>query len=787
MGGLALAAATAVHAVEPQHEYRKRIESAQTLTALTDQLMGEQVSLYNGATEFVATDIDLPGNDGLPVRLSRRLRIELFPVGNGGPWNANLRGAGDWDVDVPYIAGNFASGANGGWPATRCSQSSVPYVAGFNSTEFWQGTQVHVPGEGDRAMLMLQGVQVPQPTDGVQRRWTTRERDMFACIPMRSGLDGEGFAMRTTSGLEYHFDVGVSRNVGQMSKPIAGVGTYHVSRYRQYLLASRIVDRFGNSVNFQYDGDGRPTRIEGSDGRLIQLTYTNGQLTSATAHGRTWQYQYAGAWLSRVVQPDGHAWQYAATGTLTPSYATWDGNSNATCTEQPPEIEAAYTLSITHPSGTVGAFAFANQRHYRAGVHASECQQHHASGGGVVGGTYYYTLGTPNFFDVMSLQRKTLTGTGLPTLEWAYAYGGSYQALWGSRNSPATYPCASCPTEKTATVVQPDGTVQEYRYGFLYALNEGRLLGSRTRAAGGTVLRTESTTYLAEADAGSQAFQPRYGTIINGDDPSTAAVRPVTQQVVEQDGAQFVWQAQGFDAFARPTQASKSSNLVGATARTEVNAYHDDLAGWVLGQPSKLTVNGIVASETLYDSRAQPTTLREFGRTTQTLTYHPDGTVATVADGRGHVTTLSSWKRGVPQTVRHPATPEAPNGATRSAVVNDAGWITRVTDENGFATNYQHDAMGRITRIVYPTGDSVAWHDSTFSLVRATAAAYGLPAGHWQHAEVTGQRNKVTYLDALWRPVLVHEYDAGNAAGTQRFTRQAFDQAGRVTFASYPS
>ncbi|WP_043689969.1 RHS repeat protein [Luteimonas huabeiensis] len=221
--------------------------------------------------------------------------------------------------------------------------------------------------------------------------------------------------------------------------------------------------------------------------------------------------------------------------------------------------------------------------------------------------------------------------------------------------------------------------------------------------------------------------------------------------------------------------------------KTETIEYHDNLSLWVLGQPSKLTVNGIIASETLYDSRAQPRTIREFGRTAQTLTYHPDGTVATVADGRGNVTTLSNWKRGIPQTIRYPATPESPSGATQSAVVNDAGWITRVTDENGYATNYQHDAMGRITRIQYPTGDSVAWHDTTFSFVRAGAAAYGLPAGHWQHSESTGQRRKITYLDALWRPVLVREYDNGNVAGTQRFIRQAFDHEGRVTFASYPS
>ncbi|MBW8850752.1 MAG: hypothetical protein JF600_08220, partial [Xanthomonadales bacterium] len=48
-------------AAQPYQEYRKHIESAQTLTALTDGLMGDSVSLFNGATEFAITDISLPG------------------------------------------------------------------------------------------------------------------------------------------------------------------------------------------------------------------------------------------------------------------------------------------------------------------------------------------------------------------------------------------------------------------------------------------------------------------------------------------------------------------------------------------------------------------------------------------------------------------------------------------------------------------------------------------------------------------------------------------------------
>ena len=59
-----------------------------------------------------------------------------------------------------------------------------------------------------------------------------------------------------------------------------------------------------------------------------------------------------------------------------------------------------------------------------------------------------------------------------------------------------------------------------------------------------------------------------------------------------------------------------------------------------------------------------------FGKLQQTLTYNADGTVATVKDGNNNLTTLSSWKRGIPQSISHP------DGKSRLAVVNDSGWIT---------------------------------------------------------------------------------------------------------------
>jgi YD repeat-containing protein len=126
------------------------------------------------------------------------------------------------------------------------------------------------------------------------------------------------------------------------------------------------------------------------------------------------------------------------------------------------------------------------------------------------------------------------------------------------------------------------------------------------------------------------------------------------------------------------------------------------------------------------------------------------------------------------------------DGASRTAVVGDEGWIESVTDENGFATSYAYDAMGRITQVTYPAGDSVAWAPTTSTFAPVASAENGVAAGHWRQTVSTGNARKVTLFDALWRPVLVREYDAGDVASTDHYVATAYDKAGRVADASYP-
>jgi RHS repeat-associated protein len=236
--------------------------------------------------------------------------------------------------------------------------------------------------------------------------------------------------------------------------------------------------------------------------------------------------------------------------------------------------------------------------------------------------------------------------------------------------------------------------------------------------------------------------------------------------------------------------------------KTETITYHDDRALWIVGQtatvvctasvPASTACDGDVATRTEYGWKALPWKTYSFGKLQQTLAYDQAstlasgqlGTLKTVTDGRGNVTTLSQWKRGVPGRITYPATTDQPTAVSQSASINDDGTIAAITDENGFVTRYGYDTMGRLSSIDYPDGDTVNWTSTTrtFSLV---SAVYGIPT-HWRMWERTGNGYKLTHYDGMWRPLVEDTYDNGNVAATRSIVVKRYDAAGRLAFQSYP-
>src|SRR6185312_1490285 len=569
------------------------------------------------------------------------------------------------------------------------------------------------------------------------------------------------------------------------------------ARENIYLLATHVQDRFGNWVNYNYS-NGNLASITSSDGRTITLNWSGGTVTSVTSSLGTWTYGYSTAswtselgvtviwtYLSKVTQPDDSTWTYSVkSGALITNKEAWPDNEplpkTTYCNPGYVPNTGGFVYQIGTPSGATGVFTFSYDRHYRDmvpyGCTLDSDPDHN------------YPEDVTTSFDNFDLVSKQISGPGLATQTWTYNYGtqlGSYfsaSAPWENLTEEPYIPpgtCSSCNTSKTIFVTGPT-SITAYTFGTQYARNEGQLLKKQIEDLSGNVLQTTTYTYVSDAAAASEPFADIAGhdPQFNFVDPMGSRNRPVTQTTITQDGATFTTAVNSFDAFARPTSEAASSSL--GYSKTDTTSYQDDLNLWVLGLTTSTATNGITSSQTTYTSLDLPYQQYAFGKLVSTKAWNSDGTLASVADGDGNSTTFSNWYRGLPRSVGFA------DGTSESAVVNGNGWITSVTDENGFTTGYAYDAMARLSQITYPSGDDVAWSPTYLSFTQVAASEFGIPAGHWKQVVHTGNDYAATYFDAFWRPLVTEHYDAGKS-GTLSQTVTNYDAGGRKTFTSYPT
>lgn len=757
----------------PWQEYNERIRATELVAPLTSEIFGEQISLYDGSTEFAVTDASIPGNSGLPVELRRRFKVESKKE------MEFFGGFGEWDLDVPYLFGVFTAAwkwNEGGNGATgRCSEPWYPRTGTFyDLDEIWSGNYAHVPGQGDKVILRIGDTEAPAPTDGRNYPWATRDFNVLSCLAPSARSQGEGFVLHTTDGLRYTFDTAIERSAGRINKHGTRIG-----RTKVFLAASRVEDRFGNWVAWRYQGE-RLVAIESNDGRRIDLQWEGAQVASVTVNGRRWSYSYIANTdnasnypyskprLSQVILPDDSAWSYAYSGSLAPIYTPLDIDTR-NCPSMP-RPQAGFTVEATHPAGAHGRFEFSLRRHHRSGTPANACV--------LDGKPNRFRQMKPDYFDVYSISRKVISGPGLLPRDWTWEYRSR-----GSMRATGAIPCLACARGKTVTLTQPDGTKLAHDFGTLFGYDDGRLLATRTIAADDRVVREVSTGYVQSAE--DHPFPDVHGYPWGVDDPASAQIRPARETRTVQDGETYVNTVEHFDSLARPVRVNRANSLAyGAYDVVETLSYHDDRAGWVLGQPGRkeqVWPNEAVQSEVHYDARGLPWKSYVFGALQDVRTYHSDATLATLQDAAGNTTWLHDWKRGVPQRIVHA------DGSTLAALVDDNGWLGSVTDQRGATRRYAYDAMGRLASLHQPEGDDVAWLPTTQQFVQVMQDERGIPGGHWRQTVSTGSAHKVTLFNALWQPLLTEQWDARDRVGTLSQRTWAYDTMGRTAFSSRPT
>jgi RHS repeat-associated protein len=802
-------------------EYANRVRARETLTTLGPDLFGDQTNLFDGTTSFSTTDLAIPGNGALPLTVGRRLQI-------GSTNNTAQEGLfGDWELSLPYLSN--VSVTSSGWqappdpsaywivagpnPAARCSAPQAP--GDVNAVEI-PNTLVNAGAAGGEMFLLTSttSTKLTRPSiPGV--RWLTKGFWYLGCTPtLASGQAGEGFWAVDTNGTRYTFDWMVRYAYPGFSTPAIASGSQIImNRSELRLYPTRVEDRFGNWVRYDWQGR-RLLRIVASDGRRVDFTYgVDDQIVSATAHGRTWTYLYrdhqtpgVGGQLLTVTNPDGAKWEY--------------GNNPGPWVQYEPRYEyrSSYTpggslvfrehevlekvtfcsydhylspvvvpFTIRHPSGARGEFRFKTTRHGRTNVPGA-CQfSWDGSDGAPREAQNSHNL-YPAFKDVWSLVGKSVEGAGVAPLTWGFSYADLQACIVTT--------CAQngAPPRKTVTVTQPNGDALVHTFGKRHGLDEGQLLSVET-TRGGVQAAREEYTYVSDAEAGGAPFPALVGeSSTEFADPFSASLRPLRQTTRRQDGTTFGTTVNAFDAFARPVQVSRWNDV--GFGKTDVTEYRVDLARWVIDSVQRRTnaETGVVVEETEFDERLLPLRQFEYGSLKRTFSHWPDGTVRALTDARGFVTTLSDYHRGIPRLLTHPPTAEAPSGAQEQVAVSDLGWVTAITDETGARTCYDYDAMGRLSGVTQPSGtqlglcDTSRWEASVTVFEFVTVAERGFESGHWRRTRSEGPRRKsVTYYDALWRPVLEESWDSNNPVDTQTQVVRRYDFAGRLTFESFPT
>jgi RHS repeat-associated protein len=789
-------------------EYDKRVRASEQLPALGSELFGDEMSLYLGQTTFRHVDIDIPGNNELPVQLSRRFTIGALTDNQqvdprGGPGNP-YGGLANWDIEAPHIYGTFDETFKWNIPATsttqqpRCSQYFGPrHVSpALDVSEVWSGNKVVIPGQGEKELLLFNPSYPPlqYPSDGRPPTWTTSDFDAFRCIPL-SGVNNEGFVMTTRAGVSYRFDKYFERTY-----PTVGSGNFSNARVAVYLLASRVTDRHGNWVDYTYNGDGHPTAITASDGRAITLAYSQQRLQSASvtlsapAETRTWIYSYASDNLSdnlprltTVTLPDNlSTWQFDYRALNTPDPKT-GRYKHLYVKYVPPDLSGKecapvvvdgsgaldFGLRITHPSGSRGDFRFAFERADRFPPKSLPNCEPRAGGG-----RYYI----PPHIDTFRLKSKQISDTDTTSSLWTY----DYDTLTSS-------------SRVRTTIKPPDGS--EINHDFSAAAKvtepgnsnnglpiEGQLV-SVTTVKGSDVLRQLTNTYVIGVDT---AFGPLAGYPFpsiygggSGGDPSANSLRPLLSTEIVQQGVRFKRTNLSFDPMGRPLQVKRESALVGGSVlhtKTETTVYDDRRPIWVLDLVDTVTDSTQPSSPVVdnnYDGLGNLLRVAAFNREQRTMTWGPDGTLLTVKVGP-NTTTVGVPKRGIPQSVTYADT------TSISATIDDAGDIRAVTDENSYTTNYGYDRLRRLTSITYPTNDTVAWASTTIQYDRV-GTEVDIFGTHWRQTTSTGNARKIVHYDQRLRPRLTQVFDTANVLGTQRYVRRGFDFANRETFVSFPS
>jgi RHS repeat-associated protein len=786
---------------------------------------GDHFNPSTGSITFATADISIPGNSNIPVTLKRW--IPSSDMDTGGP--------ADWKWDIPFIVGNYLDVKPGhsdtGWDwgtsnwhtGNNCNGSAStvysPKDEKIAANTYWSGKKLHIPGEtSDVFLTSSSGVQI-----------TKSNYKISACINNTGGE--QGIKVKGPNGLTYTFN--------KIKKYFNGKATFkNPAVWTKILMVTKIEDRFGNYVNYNYQGDDL-TSISSSDGRNITIAYQsvtiNGVVkkrpTTATTNGRVWRYFYSGSGLGvldTVELPDGKEWSYNNVDVVA---FRPDGLGNVVTKIRSYSPQRApgcgvptttYNASVTTPYGLTVNYTFKPINVSRSNVDPSIFHDPYAD--------ISYSRNMHCNID-MAITNRTISGAGVASFNWDYTYSqntGNYDLTW--LNSLLTGPFTlSTPVGGFPSVVNSTSNSQHFRTTTVESDDEkiiyyvDRKFQSNTEgmvvavdyidANTNNLLKREEKSYVKGALVGANWFycpcggnnSPANSVNLNQTSYQINLSQTTTKSYLASNVNTFDTYKTSYDnygVYGFPEYTYEYNDLNGSALSTKKRAtkqtYLHDTQNWLIGLPrmTYLSTNGngyVAISETQYHSatgsyKSLPKKQLSFGRWYKyNETYHISGNQAGLPNkvsynGTNRWMYFSNYKRGIAQTIR---TPKSLSTSSQYAyrVVDDNGWVEKQTDFMGYCTEYDYDDVGRMT-LIDPC--DTRWANTTISYAE-TSGSDGLSyvqSGMFKQTVTTGNYQKTHYFDSMLRSILTKEWDT-TLASTARYTRASYDPYSRPIYTSF--
>ncbi|WP_444957437.1 RHS repeat domain-containing protein [Microbulbifer sp. ZKSA002] len=764
-------------------------------------IFGERYDPFTGRISFIQTDIDIPGNFDLPVRISRT----KLPILDGvAPYGGGIQDASfvDWRLDIPILAvanwekffkyhdypvgvseynflGNFCS-----------EQKSVPF--GYN----FQGTipSIYVNGQQKVLKTISEDNKSLYP-DGAN--FVTDDHWVAFCIP----IDNSNMGMKILSpnGDTYNFDT--------------------LAPNFKFIYASSIVDAHGNIVEYNniYKKAGS---ISASDGRIINITREAemGRVTKVSANGKTWNYEYAGSdgvfipigqkRLKKVIRPDGKYYQFLDEGI----------DSIDSANELPyywyKNIGKEFSISLIHPDGAKVVYemfvGFIKTDNGVGGLGDYSLPEDDIK----CSGTIDYRSPTCGIEYFAQLKKKTVELDSGVEYEWVYDYfrDDTHDIVQSTIHGPSNVKkyeySINQPGVNWAISPKDDSEWPNLNSEYLY----GSLIEEGIYSLDGQALITKKYSYYYlhnknlpcalsyYKSAGiipTEPYSP-YLCVTNVTFNALGGARydlyksNLKKIVTNLDGTNYIEEYSNYDDYGNYSLVESYNSYHSDRMYRKYSFQKNLLDGaYFVGvlQSVFLSQNGLEWKEYLryiFDDKYEIQDIYQYGGLVSSITErHDNGLVKKVVYGgdseRWRV--FKDFFRGKPKVSEFPNRYDS-GSSNWYQEINGNGNLKSTTDGNGNKISYDYDLMDRLSLI----DKQASFWDDESAIYRSSKDADPIEKGVSFVQEVSrGSYKRETFYDQLYRPVLIREIDTTDVSGTQKYVRREFNAENKEVFVSYPS